>query len=43
MVCYRIIEAHGGFMEISSKLEEGTIVEITLPTTTYLSKGVATG
>ena len=43
MVCYRIIEAHGGFMKISSKLEEGTIVEITLPTTTYLSKGVATG
>lgn len=43
MVCYRIIEAHGGFMKIHSKLEEGTIVEITLPTTTYLSKGAATG
>ncbi|NQX62630.1 PAS domain-containing sensor histidine kinase [Paenibacillus qinlingensis] len=43
MVCYRIIEAHGGFMKISSKLTEGTIVEITLPTTTYLSKGEATG
>ncbi|CAH1209121.1 Sporulation kinase E [Paenibacillus allorhizoplanae] len=43
MVCYRIIEAHGGFMNISSKLTEGTIVEITLPTTTYLSKGEATG
>ncbi|MDR6554890.1 PAS domain S-box protein [Paenibacillus qinlingensis] len=43
MVCYRIIEAHGGFMKISSKLTEGTIVEITLPTTTYLSKGAATG
>ncbi|CAN7320208.1 PAS domain S-box protein [Paenibacillus sp. LjRoot153] len=42
MVCYRIIEAHGGFMKISSKLTEGTIVEITLPTTTYLSKGEAT-
>lgn len=33
MVCYRIIEAHGGYMEIRSKLEEGTIVEITLPST----------
>ena len=33
MVCYRIIEAHGGFMEIRSKLEEGTTVEITLPST----------
>ncbi|NOU65717.1 PAS domain S-box protein [Paenibacillus sp. LMG 31461] len=43
MVCFRIIEAHGGFMNISSKLTEGTIVEITLPTTTYLSKGEATG
>lgn len=43
MVCYRIIEAHGGFMEISSKLTEGTIVEITLPTTTYQTKGAATG
>ncbi|MNG35880.1 Sporulation kinase E [compost metagenome] len=43
MVCYRIIEAHGGFMKINSKLEEGTVVEITLPTTTYLSKGAATG
>ncbi|MBP1966821.1 PAS domain-containing sensor histidine kinase [Paenibacillus aceris] len=31
MVCYRIIEAHGGMMEIRSKLEEGTTVEITLP------------
>ncbi|OCT14637.1 hypothetical protein A8709_24965 [Paenibacillus pectinilyticus] len=43
MVCYRIIEAHGGFMNIRSKLEEGTIVEITLPTTTYSAKGAATG
>lgn len=43
MVCYRIIEAHGGFMNIRSKLTEGTIVEITLPTTTYHVKGVATG
>lgn len=33
MVCYRIIEAHGGYMEIKSKLEEGTTVEITLPST----------
>jgi signal transduction histidine kinase len=33
MVCYRIIEAHGGMMEIQSKLEEGTTVEITLPST----------
>ncbi|NOV00081.1 PAS domain-containing sensor histidine kinase [Paenibacillus planticolens] len=31
MVCFRIIEAHGGLMEIQSKLEEGTTVEITLP------------
>ncbi|TXK71755.1 PAS domain S-box protein [Paenibacillus sp. N3.4] len=31
MVCYRIIEAHGGLMAIRSKLEEGTTVEITLP------------
>ncbi|SDP12613.1 PAS domain S-box-containing protein [Paenibacillus sp. yr247] len=31
MVCYRIIEAHGGLMEIRSKLEEGTTVAITLP------------
>lgn len=31
MVCYRIIEAHGGYMEIRSKLDEGTTVEITLP------------
>jgi two-component system sporulation sensor kinase A len=33
MVCYRIIEAHGGMMEIQSKLEEGTTVEIILPST----------
>ncbi|MGG1517389.1 PAS domain S-box protein [Paenibacillus oryzisoli] len=33
MVCYRIIEAHGGFMDIQSKLGEGTTVEISLPTT----------
>jgi two-component system sporulation sensor kinase A len=33
MVCFRIIEAHGGFMEIRSKLEEGTTVEIKLPST----------
>ncbi|MEW9702907.1 PAS domain S-box protein [Paenibacillus sp. SI8] len=31
MVCYRIIEAHGGMMKIQSKLGEGTKVEITLP------------
>lgn len=31
MVCFRIIEAHCGLMEIRSKLEEGTTVEITLP------------
>ncbi|WNR45698.1 PAS domain-containing sensor histidine kinase [Paenibacillus roseipurpureus] len=43
MVCYRIIEAHGGYMNIQSKLDEGTIVEITLPTSTYQVKGVATG
>ncbi|GGA09004.1 PAS domain-containing sensor histidine kinase [Paenibacillus marchantiophytorum] len=34
MVCYRIIEAHGGLMQIRSKLDEGTTVEITLPSTT---------
>ncbi|MBD0383391.1 PAS domain-containing sensor histidine kinase [Paenibacillus sedimenti] len=31
MVCYRIIEAHGGTMKIRSKLGEGTTVEISLP------------
>ncbi|NEW08548.1 PAS domain S-box protein [Paenibacillus sp. SYP-B3998] len=31
MVCYRIIEGHGGTMKIRSKLGEGTTVEITLP------------
>ncbi|OPH60255.1 hypothetical protein BC351_17305 [Paenibacillus ferrarius] len=42
MVCYRIIEAHGGLMQIRSKLEEGTTVEITLPsTTTNIHKGVS--
>jgi two-component system, sporulation sensor kinase A len=30
-VCYRIIEAHKGTMHISSKLNEGTTVEIVLP------------
>ncbi|MFC5447526.1 PAS domain-containing sensor histidine kinase [Paenibacillus aestuarii] len=34
MVCYRIIEAHGGTMKIRSKLGEGTTVEITLPAST---------
>jgi two-component system, sporulation sensor kinase A len=32
MVCYRIIEAHQGTMEIRSKLGQGTVVEIVLPT-----------
>ncbi|MEH7225689.1 PAS domain S-box protein [Bacillus sp. JJ1566] len=31
MVCYRIIESHGGYMKISSKLQKGTIVEVCLP------------
>ncbi|MCD1259721.1 PAS domain S-box protein [Paenibacillus athensensis] len=31
MVCFRIIEAHGGTMRIRSKLDEGTTVEISLP------------
>lgn len=43
MVCYRIIEAHGGMMEIQSKLEEGTTVEITLPSTQVkITEGVST-
>ncbi|MBA2943474.1 PAS domain S-box protein [Paenibacillus sp. CGMCC 1.16610] len=42
MVCYRIIEAHGGMMEIQSKLEEGTTVEITLPSTQVkITEGVS--
>ncbi|MDD9271381.1 PAS domain S-box protein [Paenibacillus sp. GCM10023248] len=42
MVCFRIIEAHGGLMEIRSKLDEGTTVEITLPSTQIKdNKGVS--
>jgi PAS domain S-box-containing protein len=32
MVCFRIIESHGGSMRISSKLNKGTTVEVCLPT-----------
>ncbi|WP_282937044.1 ATP-binding protein [Paenibacillus sp. RC67] len=31
MVTYKIIENHGGRMEISSVVDEGTVVEITMP------------
>jgi signal transduction histidine kinase len=30
-ICKKIIEAHNGSLEISSKLNEGTTVEITIP------------
>lgn len=31
MVCYRIIETHGGHMEIYSKSQKGTTIEVCLP------------
>ena len=30
-ICRKIVEAHKGMMRIQSKLNEGTVVEITIP------------
>jgi PAS domain S-box-containing protein len=34
MICYKIIESHGGKLTIQSEEQVGTVVEITLPTAT---------
>ncbi|MDR7002204.1 ATP-binding protein [Neobacillus niacini] len=41
MTCYKIIDSHNGEIKITSVVEEGTTVEITLPTITQSLLGVS--